>query len=93
MPTTVAKVWRPYAKRVIAASKGDYEGLIFRDKHVTRRSKYVKEINKKFAEVAARCAAEVRSKYPEGKRLKPYQKCVGDNMEGTKISPNTGKKA
>ena len=71
MPITVAKVWRPYVRKVIAASKGDYTGLIFRDRHVTRKSKAVIAINQKFAEAARKCA---------GKPLKEFQRCVGDSL-------------
>lgn len=71
MPVTVAKVWRPYVRKVIAASKGDYTGLIIRDRHVTRKSEKVKAINRIFAEAAKKCA---------GKDLKTFQRCVGDEV-------------
>ena len=73
MPVTVAKVWRPYVRKVIAARKGTYTGLILRDKHVTRRSEKVKKVNIAFKQVAKSCA---------GKPLKEFQECVAKGMEG-----------
>lgn len=67
--TDFGDIWRPVTKG------GAYPAHYFRKKHVARSSAKVKDVNKKFSEVAKSCKGNKTSD-------KSFQQCVKKGMTG-----------
>lgn len=72
MAVSIVDIWRPYETKKISVKRGTFSRLVLRKRHVNRKSEKVMAVNKRFAEVAKKCA---------GKNIEDFQRCIQENMK------------